>query len=110
MISITEIRDAIRKDDLPYVNNEIQRLLPIAQATFFAKTGWRIGGENKTLAVASKDMPKFEALTDSFVTEFIRTQFDQIDNAVTLDIIAVQCETYIKEADGDGSKGEESKD
>ena len=92
-ITTDEVRDALRKDDFDYINNQITRYIAAAKASLYAVLGEKAGGDY--FLVKPEYVAEFESLTDSYIIEYCRAFMDQVDNDRILTIIATQLEAFI---------------
>lgn len=91
-ISMERVREALRKDDHDYLNDQILRLMDTAKAALYVETGYK---ENET-KVPESQRANFENLSDSYIIEYVRAHLDQVDNKQTLTTIATQLEAILK--------------
>lgn len=73
-IAIDELRDALSKDNLPYVNSKLERLIEEAKASLEPTTGLQYGAD------VVKDSA-LDKLTDRYIVEYCRAALDDVDNA-----------------------------
>lgn len=108
MISVEEVREAVRKDDNPYMNSQILRLIGIAESSLFVAIGYKeTEGTDCSaghLEVCKENKDDFENLAKSYIVEYVRGSLDQVDNEKTLTILAVQCESLLKRRIDNGPK------
>jgi hypothetical protein len=89
-ITVEQVRDALRKDDILALNQEINRLIPVAKAEFLVATNFQADSEIP-IEVANE----FEALSNNYIIEYIRMFLDQCDNQKILNCIAASCELLL---------------
>ena len=83
--TLEQVREALQKDDLPYVNDAITQYMAAAKSTLYIQIGYRT---DKVIAEA--DEREFETLSNLYIVEFVRSFLDGINNKVTLDSLITQ--------------------
>ncbi len=91
-IKLEEVRDALRKDDHAYINREIERLMKAARAAIHTETGY----DRRTHIIPPENKDRFEALSNSYIIEYVRAYIDRVDNRKILDTLSVQLEGLFK--------------
>jgi hypothetical protein len=89
-ITVEQVRDALRKDDILALNQEINRLIPVAKAEFLVATNYQEGTK-----IPEDVAVEFEALSNNYIIEYIRMFLDQCDNQKILNCIAASCELLL---------------
>ena len=101
-ITISEVREALRKDDFTEMNVEIGRYIDSAKSALYAAVGLKTDGAY--FNVKPIYAHEFEALSNTYIMEYCRARLDLVDNDKVLNTIATQLETFIiKEGIDDAS-------
>ena len=98
-ITVADVRDALRKDDLTQINTDITRLIASAKSSLLIGCGWKESGENLPKIKVGYTQ-EFESLSNQYIIEYCRSFIDQVDNDRTLTALAVQIEALIDEENG----------
>lgn len=101
-ITLEQVREALRKDDFDYINDQIGRLMDTAKGSLLAEIGYKAG-----TAVPEDKAEEFDKVSDNYIIEYVRAFLDQVDNERTRTILAVQLEGLLLPSDSsdDGGQG-----
>lgn len=86
-ITVEQVRDALRKDDFDYINQQIEEKIPMAKAALLVAVNYKEGDE-----LPEETADAFEKLSNNYIIEYVRAFIDGVDNEKMLSIIACQLE------------------
>lgn len=98
-ITIAEVRDALRKDDFDYNNQQIGRLIESAKGALLAEIGFKDETE-----IPEDKAQEFESLSNNYIIEYVRAFLDQVDNERMRTILAVQLESLLTKGARNGER------
>lgn len=101
-VTLEQVREALRKDDFDYINDQIGRLMDTAKGALLAEIGYKAG-----TVVPEDKAEEFDKVSDNYIIEYVRAFLDQVDNERTRTILAVQLEGLLLPSDSfdDGGQG-----
>ena len=100
-ITKEQVRDALRKDDFDYINDQIERLMNAAKSSLLVAIGYKDG-----TPIHKDTAAEFEELTNCYIVEYVRAGLDLVDNEKMLTALATQCEALIREAEAEEEGGQ----
>ncbi len=89
-ISIEQLRDAVSKDDLPFINAKLVLLKEEAISSLLPTTGLKNTGSS--IKVGSE----LDRLSDRYIVEYCRAALDGVDNERTILSLQVQIQALIR--------------
>lgn len=91
-ITVDKVREALRKDDIYGINEQIDMYLENGKASLYAVLAPKQG---TYLPINPKYANEFENLSDSYLIEYCRAYIDRVDNDKILNTLISQLETYL---------------
>lgn len=92
MPTLAEIKKALRIDN-SFSDTIIQQTMNSGQAALFSTIGYNADLEEPN----TSDSVKFNKLLKTYVTEYVRSLYFQVDNQRLLDAVQTQMETLVEE-------------
>lgn len=92
MPTLAEVKKALRIDN-SFSDTIIQQTMDSGQAALFSTIGYNADMEKPN----TSDATKFNRLLKTYVTEYVRSLYFQVDNSKLLDAIQSQMETLVEE-------------
>lgn len=92
MPTLAEVKKALRIDN-SFSDTIIQQTMDSGQAALFSTIGYNADLEEPNIS----DDTKFNRLLKTYVTEYVRSLYFQVDNSKLLDAIQSQMETLVEE-------------
>ena len=89
-ISLDNLRDALSKDDLPFINSKLAPLKEEAIASLLPTVGLK--NENDEIQIGSE----LDRLSDRYIVEYCRAALDGVDNGRTILSLQVQIQALIR--------------
>ncbi len=74
-ITVEQVRDALRKDDFDYINQQIEEKIPMAKAALLVAVNYKEGDE-----LPEETADAFEKLSNNYIIEYVRAFIDGVDN------------------------------
>lgn len=91
LIMLSQVRDELSKDDLPYINTKLERYISSAKASLAATIDYKEGD-----AVPAEVADQFEELSNTYIVEYCRALLDGVDNEKVRLALQIQLQVLLQ--------------
>ena len=93
LITLSQVRDELSKDDLPYINTKLTRYISSAKASLAATIDYKEGDP-----VPAEAASQFEELSNTYIVEYCRALLDGVDNEKVRRALQIQLQVLLQSA------------